>query len=135
MSHYDTLGIGPNASQSEIEAAFEKLARSYNSGQNPDPARAAQSAKAVAEAYRVLHDPKRRREYDEYLAWLESPPDTAAISDEEFRSWLETGKTIEGGLAAKKETGTIRSEELLARVEANRRGRIKVALLFLVAAS
>ncbi len=53
MSYYETLGIPRNATKAEIEAAFEKWTGVYNSESHPDPARAAQSAKLVAEAYRV----------------------------------------------------------------------------------
>jgi curved DNA-binding protein CbpA len=110
MSHYDVLGIVPNASQSEIDAAFQRLTQAYYSGQNPDRVRAAQSAKAVAYAYRVLRDPGRRREYDARLEWLQSAVKDGAISEEEFRSWLAAGK-VSVGIAAKIEKERIRREK------------------------
>jgi curved DNA-binding protein CbpA len=110
MSHYDELGVAPNATQSEIETAFHRLTQAYYSGENPDRARAAQSAKAVAEAYRVLRDPDTRKEYDAGLEWMQSPVKDGAISEQEFRSWLEAGKVSEG-ITAKIEAERLRREK------------------------
>jgi curved DNA-binding protein CbpA len=85
MSYYDVLGVLPDASQSEIEAAFQKLTKAYNSGEGPDAALATKSAKAVAEAYRALRDPERRKAYDTVLERQRAPAESEAIGDEEFR--------------------------------------------------
>ena len=110
MSHYDVLDVAPNASQSEIEAAFHTLTQAYYSGESPDHARAAQSAKAVAEAYRVLRDPDTRKEYDARLEWMQSPVKDGAISEQEFRSWLEAGEVSEG-ITTKIEAERLRREK------------------------
>ena len=70
LSYYEVLGVSLSASQSEIEAAFQKWRRVYNPETHPDPARAAQLAKEIAEAYFVLHDPERRKEHDRQLGLL-----------------------------------------------------------------
>ncbi len=105
MSHYETLGVPTTATQAEIEVAFEEWKRTHSLDATADPARATSTAKQAAEAYRVLHDPKRRREYDRILGWGRSLPKNAAISEDEFRSWLDRGAVTEG-LAAKIETET-----------------------------
>ena len=104
------LGVKPNATQAEIQVAFERLADAYNSEADSDPARATQSAKAVAEAHRVLRDPTRRKEYDEHLEWMQSPVKDGAITEQEFRAWLDAGKVSEG-IAAKIEAERIRHEK------------------------
>lgn len=136
MSHYDVLGLKPNATQSEIKVAFEKLADAYNS--DPDPARATESAKAVAEAYRVLRDPKHRKEYDQHLEWLDSPVGSGlperpragngAISQEEFGRWVNAGRVTEG-LAEKIRADQCRREKQIQK-EQRRRESIRAGLLW-----
>ena len=100
------LGVKPNATQAEIQLAFERLADAYNS----DPSRVgSESAKDVAEAYRVLRDPTRRKEYDAHLEWMQAPVKDRAIPEEEFRSWLTAGRVSEG-IAAKIEAERFRRE-------------------------
>ena len=64
MSHYDTLGVPPDADQATIRAAYRRLARRYHpdSGSSDPTAMA-----AVNEAYRVLREPARRALYDASL--------------------------------------------------------------------
>ncbi len=64
MSHYDTLGVAPDADQATIRSAYRRLARRHHpdSGSS-DPAAMA----AVNEAYRVLREPARRAKYDASL--------------------------------------------------------------------
>jgi hypothetical protein len=67
-THYDTLGVEPDADQPTIRAAYRALARRLH----PDAGRADASAMAALnEAYRVLGEPARRAQYD---ARLRSPP-------------------------------------------------------------
>lgn len=63
MSHYDTLGISPNATQEEIVRAYRSLAIRHHpdAGGNGD----SQRFKQIATAYEVLRDSSRRRRYDE----------------------------------------------------------------------
>lgn len=63
--YYDTLGIGRNASDDEIKAAFRKLARQYH----PDVSKeegAEEKFKEVNEAYGVLSDKDKRARYDRF---------------------------------------------------------------------
>ncbi len=62
--HYQTLGVGRDASTEEIKRAFRKLARETHPDANPGDATAEQRFREVAEAYEVLSDPQRRARYD-----------------------------------------------------------------------
>ncbi len=64
--YYDVLGIGRNASESEIKAAYRKLAMKYHPDRNPGDKQAEDQFKLAAEAYEVLHDPQKRNIYDQY---------------------------------------------------------------------
>jgi hypothetical protein len=62
--YYAVLGVGPDASQEQVRHAYHLLARQ----QHPDATRDERSAaafQAITDAYRVLRDPRARREYDD----------------------------------------------------------------------
>jgi molecular chaperone DnaJ len=61
---YRVLGVGESASDKEITRAYRRLARDLHPDTNPD-AGDGQRFREVTSAYEVLHDPARRREYDE----------------------------------------------------------------------
>jgi molecular chaperone DnaJ len=61
-NYYETLGIDKKASQDDIKKAFRKLAQKHHPDKGGDEAK----FKEITEAYSVLGDEKRRREYDNY---------------------------------------------------------------------
>ncbi|MFW5923053.1 MAG: molecular chaperone DnaJ, partial [Planctomycetota bacterium] len=65
-SYYDILGVDKNASQQEIKKAYRKCALKYHPDRNPDDPEAAEKFKEAAEAYDVLGDEQKRRQYDQY---------------------------------------------------------------------
>jgi molecular chaperone DnaJ len=63
LDYYDVLGVSRDASQDEIKRAFRKLAFKYHPDRNKRPD-AEERFKEVSEAYAVLSDPEKRRQYD-----------------------------------------------------------------------
>lgn len=62
---YRELGVSSDASQSDIKKAYRKLARDNHPDANPGNEKAEQKFKSVSEAYGVLSDPEKRKEYDD----------------------------------------------------------------------
>ncbi|KAK5643993.1 hypothetical protein RI129_007838 [Pyrocoelia pectoralis] len=61
--YYQTLGVSRNASLSEIKKAYYKLAKQYHPDVNKDPS-ASKKFQAVSEAYEILGDDTKRKQYD-----------------------------------------------------------------------
>lgn len=64
MDHYSVLGVARTASEAEIKKAYRKLALQYHPDKNKDDSQAEEKFKRLSEAYSVLSDAKKRREYD-----------------------------------------------------------------------
>jgi molecular chaperone DnaJ len=63
--YYKTLGVAKTAKPAEIKTSYRKLARKYHPDSNQGDAKAEERFKEISEAYSVLSDEKRRKEYDE----------------------------------------------------------------------
>jgi molecular chaperone DnaJ len=63
--YYKTLGVTKGATADEIKKSYRKLARKYHPDANEGDAKAEARFKEISEAYTVLSDDKRRKEYDE----------------------------------------------------------------------
>src|SRR3954471_4683045 len=63
--YYAVLGVPKDADKGAIRKAYRKLARQYHPDANSGDAKADEKFKEIAEAYDVLADENRRREYDE----------------------------------------------------------------------
>ena len=61
---YKELGVSSDASEKDIKRAYLKLSKELHEDVNPDPA-ARERFKSVTEAYSVLRDPAKKKEYDE----------------------------------------------------------------------
>ncbi|MFF4774590.1 molecular chaperone DnaJ [Microtetraspora fusca] len=63
--YYAVLGVPKSATAAEIKTAYRKLARQYHPDANKGNTETEEKFKEVSEAYDVLSDTKRRKEYDE----------------------------------------------------------------------
>ena len=64
--YYSVLGLKKGASEDEIKKAYRKLAMQYHPDRNKDDKNAENKFKDVSEAYAVLSDKKKRRQYDQF---------------------------------------------------------------------
>jgi molecular chaperone DnaJ len=71
---YKVLGVGKNASQTDIKKAYRKLARDNHPDSNPGDQKKHDTFKSVAEAYDVLGDADKRKAYDDYRSQVASGP-------------------------------------------------------------
>jgi molecular chaperone DnaJ len=63
--YYQTLGVPEKASAEEIKKAYRKLAKTHHPDANRGDAKAAERFKEIGEAYSVLSDPEKRKQYDQ----------------------------------------------------------------------
>ena len=64
--YYDTLEVRRDASPDEIKKAYRRLARKFHPDVNPGDRAAEDRFKNIQEAYSVLNDPEKRKQYDLY---------------------------------------------------------------------
>jgi molecular chaperone DnaJ len=63
--YYAVLGVSASASQDEIKKQYRKLAAKLHPDKNPGDPKAADRFKEVTEAYHVIGDPEKRKQYDD----------------------------------------------------------------------
>jgi molecular chaperone DnaJ len=61
---YAVLGVSASATQDEIKKQYRKLAAKFHPDKNPNDAKAADRFKEISEAYQVLGDAEKRKQYD-----------------------------------------------------------------------
>jgi molecular chaperone DnaJ len=89
--YYKVLGIERSATSAEIKKAYRKLARKYHPDVNPDNQEAEKRFKEIQEAYAVLSDADKKKQYDTY-GTVDGIPD---MGFDPFRqassSWRDAG--------------------------------------------
>lgn len=71
IDYYELFGVPPEASQDELRSAYRRLAAECHPDRNPENPEAEQVFREVSEAYSVLSDQGKRKEYD--LARMKDP--------------------------------------------------------------
>ena len=64
--YYEVLELSKECSSSDIKQAYRKLARQYHPDVNNGDAQSEEKFKEVSEAYAVLSNEEKRRQYDTY---------------------------------------------------------------------
>src|SRR2546426_11961471 len=103
--YYEILGVGRTAKEVEIKKAYRKLARKYHPDLNPNNKQSEEKFKEIQEAYEVLSDAEKRKQYDQLGANWKSGADFTPPPN-----W--------GGF----QTGTINMEDLFGRANQQRGG-------------
>ena len=65
-NYYDVLGVSKTASEDEIKKSYRKLALKYHPDRNPDDPASEEKFKEISEAYAVLSDSAKKRQYDQF---------------------------------------------------------------------
>jgi curved DNA-binding protein CbpA len=110
---YKALGLSREASQEDIRKAHRKLVRKYHPDANPEDPRAEQRFKKVQQAYEVLSDEKKRREYDE---GLRTSPGRSSGRPRSRESASSRRAGAAGGRTAGGSTHTVDLSELLGKL-------------------
>ncbi len=84
QDYYKTLGVERTASHEDIQRAYRKLARQYHPDINKD-VDAEEKFKEINEAYEVLGDPEKRKQYDSLGVGLKGGEEFTAPPQWEFR--------------------------------------------------
>jgi molecular chaperone DnaJ len=64
--YYEVLGVDKNADDDALKKAYRQLAKKYHPDVNPGNKEAEAKFKEASEAYAVLSDPEKRRQYDQF---------------------------------------------------------------------
>jgi DnaJ-class molecular chaperone len=100
-NHYQILGIDRGAKQEEIKRAFRRMASLYHPDHNPQkPSEAEEKFKEISQAYEVLSDEARRRQYDRLIRIQERRPQHREATMEEFPNWGFSCSDFLGDVAA-----------------------------------
>ncbi len=111
--YYAVLGVSPDADDKTIKQTYRKLARQYHPDVNPGDATAEDRFKEINEAYQVLGDSEKRREYDtlrdQYEQWQRMGQQRGGF---DYRQYAGGGAGGAGGAGGGVYTQTVSPEDL-----------------------
>lgn len=90
MNPYQVLGVSQTADEDIIKKAYRKAAKECHPDTHPGDKRAEERFKEIGEAYRILSDKQKRKEYDARVAQRERGSATG-------RNSVQTGRRSAGG--------------------------------------
>lgn len=64
--YYEVLGVSKDADEATLKKAYRQVAKKYHPDMNPGDKEAEKKFKEASEAYAVLSDPEKRRQYDQF---------------------------------------------------------------------
>ena len=103
--YYEVLGVDKNADEATIKKAYRALAKKYHPDMNPGDKEAEKKFKEASEAYAILSDPEKKKQYDQQH--LRAAPAgtavlilTALISAIFLETFLETSLEAAAGAEA-----------------------------------
>lgn len=121
--YYDILGIKKDATEAEIKSAFRKKAKEYHPDVNKDKG-AEEKFKEIGEAYSVLGDPQKRKQYDQFGTsdFSNGGSGFSGFSGFDFDfDDLDLGSIFEqfmgGGFSSRRTNHQTRGEDLLINME------------------
>jgi DnaJ-class molecular chaperone len=96
VNYYEILGVSHSATNDEIKKAYRRLALRYHPDKNRDnpPEEATQKFRQISEAYEILSDAEKRRQYD--MQFMDSGHQRFSIGIFEFRDPFEIFKEFFG---------------------------------------
>lgn len=87
IDYYDLLGIDPKAGAEEIKQAYLNKVKAWHPDKNPDrTAEAEEKTKILNQAYHILGDAERRKNYDRMLRFTQGKDFGEFINDEAIRN-------------------------------------------------
>src|SRR5690349_16553599 len=102
-SHYDSLKIARDAPVEVVRAAYRALSLKYHPDRHAAEPEATEMMAILNSAYDVLSDPEKRREYDEWLKFVESRP-----ARDRGETWASTRSDWIGAPGASETAGASR---------------------------
>ena len=98
-NYYEILEVNKKASQETISKVYKFLAKKYHPDANPDNKQEAEEKfKEISEAYEILSNEEKRKEYDEELHDYEASTSQQTVSAEDFLKLSNYCKELENAL-------------------------------------
>jgi DnaJ-class molecular chaperone len=88
LTHYDQLGLTPRASSEDVKKAYFDLTKKFHPDVNPENSEAMKRFYAITEAYEVLGDPRKRRDYDLKKFGRSDDVDTVSPVEHADKAWF-----------------------------------------------